>query len=471
MIVIFHIVYFSAAALLLAYGLNCYYLLYLQRRSGSGAKSPGVDLDGTDVDWPTVVTQLPIYNEANVAERVIRAAAGMEYPFGRHVIQVLDDSNDQTRETVDRVAEELIAAGKEVQVVRRKDREGFKAGALAEGLRRSDADLVAIFDADFVPPADFLILLVPAFLEEPQLGLVQARWGHLNAGSSVLTFAQSIGIDGHFSIEQAARSTGGLIMNFNGTAGIWRRRAIDDAGGWSSETLTEDLDLSYRAQLAGWKTRFFPDVVVPAEIPETVSGFKSQQFRWAKGSIQTARKLLPRVFGAPLPWRVKVQSFFHLTHYLIHPLILTIAVLALPVLWTLPVDLPGWAFALVACALAMAMAGPTTLYFASQRCLYANWRRRLLFLPFLMVVGIGLAASNGRAVMEGLFGRSSGEFVRTPKRGGGGWLGYRVKGKVSPSWEVALGTYCAVSLYFYLEAQNYLIGPFLGIYTAAFLSD
>ena len=474
MMIVFHLLYFSAAGLLLTYGLNCYYLIRLHRRAlrerAAGADSEESVEGLADQSLPTVVTQLPIYNEANVAERVMRAAAAMTYPEGRHEVQVLDDSTDGTRSRVDRTAEELRAAGKRVSVVRRADRRGFKAGALAHGLEHTDAELVAIFDADFVPPSNFLLRLAPAFQENERLGLAQARWGHLNPGHSILTFAQSIGIDGHFTIEQVARSGGGLFMNFNGTAGIWRRRTIEDAGGWSSDTLTEDLDLSYRAQLAGWKTRFFSDVVVPAEIPGTVAGFKSQQFRWAKGSIQTAKKLFPRVFRAPLPFRVKVQAFFHLTHYLIHPLIVFIAVLALPVLWTLPLHLPPAAFALVALILATAMAGPSSLYFVSQRQLYPNGLRRLLFLPALMAVGIGLAVSNGRAVAEGFFGRKAGEFVRTPKRGDRpGGLRYRVTGKVGPVWELGLGAYCALSLFFYLQAQNYLIGPFLALYMVGFL--
>lgn len=300
------------------------------------------------------------------------------------------------------------------------------------------------------------------------MGLVQARWGHLNAQDSLLTQAQAIGIDGHFMVEQSARTFSGLLMNFNGTAGIWRRKAIVAAGGWSADTLTEDLDLSYRAQLAGWRTHFLADLEVPAELPTGVAAFKSQQFRWAKGSIQTACKLLPRIGTSDFsPW-VKLQAALHLTHYVVHPLMLTVALLTLPAIFAFhgvfspPVKL------LLCASMLVSMLAPNALYVASQRALYPDWRRRLRRLPLLTCVGVGLALSNSRAVFEALAGMRS-DFVRTPKRGERDRQHYRVRSPMLPWLELALGAYCAVGLALYVHAGKLFLGPFLFIYAAGFL--
>ena len=279
--------YFLTACGLVTYALNCYVMLFLFERGRKRAEDHRREVldrfkDLSDQDRiPAVTTQIPVYNEFNVIERVMRAVCQMRYPEGRHEIQVLDDSTDETRGLIDNLAGELRAEGYDVRVIRRENREGFKAGALAEGLRNAKGELIAIFDADFVPPADYLLRAIPFFMADDNLGLVQARWGHLNRRRSLLTRAQSIGIDGHFMIEQSARNWGGLYMNFNGTAGVWRKQAILDGGGWKWDTLTEDMDLSYRAQFAGWNTVYLPDLVVPAEVPEDVNAFKSQQVRWA----------------------------------------------------------------------------------------------------------------------------------------------------------------------------------------------
>lgn len=327
-------IYFTAALALLIYGLNCYVLvaLFLRRRGAAAAARDRVrarfgDL-ATHPDAPRVTTQIPIYNEYNVAARVIEAACRLRYAPGRHEIQVLDDSDDETHNLVRRIVADHRRAGHDITVVHRRRRLGFKAGALHEGMRSAKGELFAIFDADFVPSSDFLQRTVPFFLDRPDVGLVQTRWGHLNRAHSLLTRAQAMGIDGHFMVEQSARAWNDLVLNFNGTAGLWRRSAIAAAGGWQGDTLPEDLDLSYRARLAGWHAVYLPDVVVPAEIPEDVNAFKSQQFRWAKGSMQTARKLLPRLLAAPLPWFTKVQAVLHLTHYVVHPLMLLLALLA-----------------------------------------------------------------------------------------------------------------------------------------------
>ncbi len=468
------VVYFGAAVSLFLYGLNCYVMIYLHRRRRKSAAHESrmvlerfPDLSARD-DLPVVTTQIPVFNEFNVARRVIEAACRINYPAGKHEIQVLDDSNDETRQLIDEVAAQLRAEGSEIRVIRRASRHGFKAGALAEGLDSARGELIAVFDADFVPPPDFLQRAVPFFISRPGLGLAQARWGHLNRCHSLLTRAQAIGIDGHFMVEQSARAFNALFMNFNGTAGLWRRDAIVAGGGWQWDTLTEDMDLSYRVQLAGWAAMYLPDLIVPAEIPEDISAFKSQQFRWAKGSIQTARKILPAVWRAPLPLFKKAQAFLHLTHYLVHPMMLTLAVLALPVLLTLQVRLGPALFAGFGLFLLLAMMAPSSLYIASQQAAYQDWYVRILWLPMLVVIGVGLAVSNSRGVFEALLGRSSG-FVRTPKRGEHELKRYRVRLPWVVVAELLLGLYCAASLAVYLTAGKYFVGPFLALYAAGFL--
>ena len=468
------ITYFAAALSLMCYGLNCYLMIALFKRRRKQALGSSRELLSKHEDLlerdhlPPVTTQIPLFNEYNVAERVMRAVALMHYPKARHEIQVLDDSNDETRELVDRVAAELKAEGYDIRVMRREQRTGYKAGALAHGLAQARGELIAVFDADFAPPPEFWQLTIPHFLEDDQLGLVQARWGHLNRRHSLLTRAQSIGIDGHFIVEQGARAWNGLFMNFNGTCGVWRKRAIEAAGGWEWDTLTEDMDLSYRMQLAGWGVRYLPELVVPGEIPEDVNAFKSQQFRWAKGSIQTARKILPRLLRAPVGRFRKLQAFFHLTHYCVHPLMLTLSLLALPVLVNLDITIGPLVFGLLATCLLLAMTAPSALYLVSQRAAYPDWGRRILILPALVVVGVGIALSNTRAVAEALAGVESG-FIRTPKSGDTEKKRYRIALPWLGLAECGLGLYCAYSLHHYLLQAKYLVGPFLAIYAAGFL--
>jgi cellulose synthase/poly-beta-1,6-N-acetylglucosamine synthase-like glycosyltransferase len=468
------ILYFFAAAVLMMYGLNCYIILALFcRRRVRAAVRQRAMLDGFGEpmgrdDLPVVTTQIAVFNEFNVAERAMRAAAAMRYPAERHEIQVLDDSTDETRGLVDRVAAELCRDGHDVKVFRRTVRTGFKAGALAEGMEQARGDLVAVFDADFVPPEDYLLRTVPFLMTQPGVGLVQARWGHLNRRRSLLTRAQSMGIDGHFVVEQSARCWNGLFMNFNGTAGVWRRTAIEAGGGWEWDTLTEDMDLSYRVQLAGWNIMYLPDLVVPAEVPEDVRAFKTQQFRWAKGSIQTAKKILPRLFAARIPRFKKVQAFFHVTHYMVHPMMLMLAVLALPVLLTVKMKWSPVAFVVPGILLGLATVAPSALYAVSQGAVHRDWPKRLLLLPFLIVIGVGIALSNTHAVLEALMGKES-PFVRTPKRGDREIKRYRVRIPWSAVLELALGGYCLFTLASYLAAGKLAVGPFLGIYAAGFL--
>lgn len=463
------VLYLSASAGLLVYGLNCYALLALFSRTSEATRQRQreTEKNWSGTDLPKVTTQLPLYNEFNVAERAIRAISAFDYPARLHQIQVLDDSTDETRELVDSIAAELREKGIWIDVVRREIRTGYKAGALADAMPSAHGEFIAIFDSDFVPAPDFLHRTLPHFTSG-KTGLVQARWGHLNREHSILTRAQSVGIDGHFAIEQSARCSNRLFLNFNGTAGLWRRAAIEDAGGWMADTLTEDLDLSYRAQLRGWHLEYVPDIVVPAELPETYSAFKSQQFRWAKGSIQTAKKLLPAIFRSDHPLFTKLQTVFHLCNYLAHPLVFMLAILALPALKHLGGDLPPLWLAVFLLPLIFSTLGPTVLYTISQRHLYPQeWKTRIALLPALVLVGFGICISNTRAVAEALLGIESG-FIRTPKRGTKVKKSYSASASFIPILEIAAAAYCAVTIFIYARNEIFGILPFLFIYVAGF---
>lgn len=469
------VLYAVPALVLMLFALNVYVMLVLYRRRRRRARRETRSLMAaferqfSDDDLPMVVTQIPVFNEYNVAEQALRAAAAMAYPAGRHQIQVLDDSTDETSDLVRGVVSALRSRGHHIEVIRRAQRTGFKAGALEMGMRHTDAGFFALFDADFVPPPDFLRRTVPVMLMRPDVGLVQARWGHLNPNQSLVTRAQQIGIDGHFGIEQAARAWNHLFMNFNGTAGLWRRQAIEEAGGWEHDTLTEDMDLSYRAQLAGWTPYFLAELVVPAELPEDINAFKTQQFRWAKGSIQTAVKLLPRILRSSHSPLAKIEAVFHMTHYAIHPLMVWLAVFTLPMLLHTRVTLPpglGW---LLFAAVLLSTAAPLALYVAAQMALHAPNERRFRPLPALSILGVGIAVSNSLGVLEALVGKKS-TFIRTPKRGARVQKSYPVRRSFAPAVELALGAYCFVSTWLYLQAESYWVGPFLLLYAVGFTS-
>lgn len=408
--------YIGIAAWLAVYGLNMLLMSLLFAIRQKRKNSQPFLQPPEQASWPVVTVQLPIYNEQNVAGRLIEAVTGLDYPSSCLQIQVLDDSTDNTVEIVDNTAGDWRQRGRWIDVVRRKDRKDFKAGALRAGLEAAAGEFIAIFDADFVPPPDWLKRAMTPFLQpgNEQVGLVQTRWSHLNEDYSLLTRAQALALDGHFGVEQTIRYSTGLMLNFNGTAGIWRKECIETSGNWRGETLSEDLDLSYRAQLTGWKIIYLPDVSAPAEIPAQMAGFKRQQFRWAKGSIQVARLLGPEVARAPIrPWR-KIQGLLHLTAYLGHPLMLLLVLLLLPLsigkhplLEQMPVR---W--------LGIAGLGAPTLYALSQGSLYSGKRRYSGFLrfPLLAMLGVGVAVNNTRAVLEALCGVRS-PFERTPKIG------------------------------------------------------
>lgn len=465
-------IYLTISALLLLYGLNSYLIIamFLRRRKRAQAADHALEQAfwQSPLALPNVTTQIPVYNEVNVVERILRACAAINYPPEKHLIQVLDDSNDETATVIDRVAEELRATGVRIEVVRRAHRGGFKAGALRDGLALTADPFVAIFDADFVPPKDFLRRTLPHLLVNPELGLVQTRWGHLNQGKNWLTRAFAIGIDGHFAVEQPARAWNQLFLNFNGTAGLWRREAIDEGGGWQADTLTEDMDLSYRCQLVGWKIHFLADCVVPAEIPENFTALKSQQFRWAKGSTQTALKLLPRIWRSPVGCFRKIEATLHLTHYFIHPCMFLIGVLALPILLVQAPTVSPLLWVAASIPIVLAALGPSSLYLVSQWSLDPRrWWRQLLQLPALLVVGFGISFSNTRAVFEAIIGRNS-PFVRTPKAGEHTLKRYQLPFPLTSVIETGLGLYCLTTLVLAFAFHRPSLGPFLLIYALGF---
>lgn len=466
--------YLIPTTVLMVFAINLYVLvgLFLRQTRTVRAEVDAINREWeqrfTDADLPSVTTQLPIYNEFNVIERCIRACAAMDYPAEKHTIQILDDSNDETSPLVDRIADELRRGGARIEVIRRDTRVGYKAGALTEGMHRTEDDFFAIFDADFVPPPDFLRRTMQVMMVRQDIGLVQARWGHLNEFENLLTRTQGMGIDGHFTVEQPARAWNELVMNFNGTAGLWRREAINDAGGWEHDTLTEDLDLSYRSQLIGWKPFYLLDLVVPAEIPGDINAFKSQQFRWAKGSIETARKLLPTVMRSNVPPLVKLESIFHMTHYLVHPIMLWLAVMSYPILKLPLLQDYRFEFSPFVYLVIISTLAPTVMYTISQCHLHKRPWRKLMLLPFLSVLGIGIAISNTRAVLQALRGKKSG-FVRTPKAGERSVVNYHFRMPKLALAEIAVGFYCLCTTISYVQSGRLFLVPFILLYALGFL--
>ncbi len=427
--------------------------------------------------------QLPLFNEMYVVERLLDSVAQIRYPRDRFQIQVLDDSTDETQEICKRKIAELAQRFPELDVeyVHRVDRSGFKAGALDNGLRTAKGEFVLIFDADFLPNADILERAIDHFTD-PKVAVVQCRWEHVNRDFSPLTEVEALMLDGHFIMEHAGRNWSGRFFNFNGTAGMWRRSAISDAGGWEHDTLTEDMDLSYRAQIRGWRFVYLPDIAAPAELPVEMSAFKSQQFRWAKGSVQVAKKLLPTILRSNITFAQKSEAFFHLTNNLAYPLLLVLSLLLLPNLafrthhgWreVLMIDLPLFFGTTLSIA---------SFYLASQREIamlerpgekprfqWAALRR----LPLVMSMGIGLCVNQTRAVLEALSGRET-EFVRTPKHGIRGKLEtwsskkYRAAKSVTPFIELAMAAYFVVAIGVAIDHGHYLSLPFLGLFLYGF---
>ncbi|MEE2657430.1 MAG: glycosyltransferase [Candidatus Latescibacterota bacterium] len=461
-------VYCSIVAVLSLYGFHRWFILRLYFRHRNEKHVP----KGRFAELPGVTVQLPVYNEYHVVDRLIQAVGELNYPSDRLEIQVLDDSTDETRERARAAVEQLRARDMDAHYRHRENRRGFKAGALAAGLERARHDLIFILDADFVPPPDVLQRAVHGFTD-PSIGMVQMRWGHLNRTYSLLTRIQSIFLDGHLVIEHTARNRSGRFFNFNGTAGVWRRQAIVTAGGWQHDTLTEDLDLSFRAQLAGWQFLYLPEIEVPAELPVEINAFKSQQYRWTKGAVQTAKKMLPRIWGADVPLKVKVEATFHLTANSCYLLMLLMALLMLPMLeirklmpWEhrfFIIDLPLFSMA------TMAISG---FYLSSQKALYSDWKSAIKYLPMLMAVGISLCVNNARAVAEGLLGYQT-EFRRTPKYGAGfgNPLGFKYAGSrtVLGFAELLMAAYFVVVITHAWEIGLYFGVPFLLLFHTGFV--
>jgi cellulose synthase/poly-beta-1,6-N-acetylglucosamine synthase-like glycosyltransferase len=465
--------YFIVLFVLALYGMHRYKLLYdyYSYRKNVPATPPPV------AQWPKVTIQLPIFNERYVIERLVDAVAQFDYPRELLDIQVLDDSTDETRDVARACVDRHAAQGLPIVYIHRTNRAGFKAGALENGLRTARGEFVAIFDADFLPPQDFLRRTIPHFLapDNDKIGMVQTRWTYLNGDYSLLTRVETILLDGHFVVEHGGRFRRGSFFNFNGTAGVWRRAAIDAAGGWEHDTLTEDTDLSYRAQLKGWKFLYLPEIECPSELPVDMNGFKAQQARWAKGLMQTAKKILPKVFRADVPWYIKSEAFFHLTANISYPLMVLLSTMLLPAMivrfyqgWfqMLVIDLP--LFLASTCSI-------SSFYLAAQKELRPkNWLTTFLYMPFVMAVGIGLSVRNAQGVLEAIFGKQS-EFARTPKfkiEGKSGTFAkkkYKNKSGWMPYCEIALGMYFAFTVAYAIINENYATVPFLFLFVWGYL--
>jgi cellulose synthase/poly-beta-1,6-N-acetylglucosamine synthase-like glycosyltransferase len=462
--------YFAVMILLAIYGVHRYTLVYIYfKYSKNYHPAPPAHFE----ELPRVTVQLPIFNEQFVIDRLIDAICAMDYPRDRLEIQVLDDSTDETQTVAAGIVERYAALGHPIAYIHRTNRHGFKAGALDEGLKVAKGEFVAIFDADFVPPTDWLMKVVHHF-SDPAIGMVQTRWTHMNRDYSLLTQIEAILLDGHFILEHGARARSGDFFNFNGTAGMWRIQAIVDGGGWQHDTLTEDTDLSYRSQLAGWKFKYLPEVECPSELPIEMTAFKTQQARWAKGLIQTSIKVLPMMFKSDVPRRIKIEAVYHLTANLSYPLMVVMSALLIPAMicrfyqgWfqMLLIDFPLFTASTFSIAV---------FYLVSQRILYPKtWLKTLFYLPFLMALGIGLTWTNSKAVMEALLGIKS-AFVRTPKyrvakKGEKSQASkYRKRLVLAPWIELLFGCYFALAILYTFSNHNYFTAPFLILFVVGY---
>ena len=446
-------------------------LRYLKARKAQ----PGPKRTFADDELPGITIQLPIFNEKYVIDRLLASIGSLDYPRDRLDVQVLDDSTDETVMLARRAVARWRDRGLPVRHIHRKDRTGFKAGALENGLRSARFDLIAVFDADFCPEPDFLRRIVHYF-SDPEVGVVQSRWGHLNREDSLLTKVQAMMLDGHFLVEHPARNRNGFFFNFNGTGGIWRRAAIEDGGGWQHDTLTEDLDLSYRAQMAGWKFIYDPSVVCPAELPVEMNAFKNQQHRWAKGSIQVMKKILPEILRSDVPRRQKLEAFIHLTGNLCYLLMFVMCLMTLPMLMLRARIMDGTMGVLIDGAIFLSATASVIAFYAfSQVVGYRDWPRRVLMVPMMLAVGIGLAVNQCKAVVEALIGHET-PFVRTPKYNQGAgtdrqaWLAkaYRGVRDMVPWIELAFALYYSVTVIYALVNGLYGTLPFLLLFLVGF---
>jgi len=463
--------YFIVMIVLALYGIHRYTMCFQYFRN---RRNYIPDPPRHFAELPRVTVQLPIFNEQFVIDRLIEAVCAMEYPREKLEIQVLDDSTDETQEVATGIVARYAAMGHPIEYIHRTNRHGYKAGALDAGLKVAKGEFIAIFDADFVPPSDWLMRVIHHFAE-PEIGMVQTRWTHLNRDYSMLTQIEAILLDGHFVLEHGARARSGEFFNFNGTAGMWRRQAITDAGGWQHDTLTEDTDLSYRSQIAGWKFKYLPDIECPAELPIEMTAFKTQQARWAKGLIQTSIKVLPMVFRSNVPRKIKIESVYHLTANLSYPLMVIMTALLIP---TMIVRFyQGW-FQMLLIDVPLFTASSFSIavfYVASQKVLFPKtWMKTFLYLPFLMALGIGLTVTNTKAVMEALLGIKS-AFARTPKyrvakKGEKSSAGkkYRKRLALAPWIELVIGAYFFLAIVYCFSNHNYFTSPFLILFVVGY---
>src|SRR6202161_1635455 len=462
--------YFVVMIVLAFYGIHRYQLVYRYYRNRRNAvREPASYF----AELPSVTLQLPIFNEQFVVDRLIQACCNLDYPADKLEIHVLDDSTDSTVEVAQAAVELYQSLDHRIEYIHRVNRHGYKAGALDEGLRKASGEFVAIFDADFMPPREWLMQVVHHFAD-PKIGMVQTRWTHLNRDYSFLTQVEAILLDGHFILEHGGRSRTNAFFNFNGTAGMWRRVAIDGSGGWQHDTLTEDTDLSYRAQLQGWKFLYLQDVECPAELPVEMTAFQTQQARWAKGLIQVSKKILPRVLRSDAPLHTKIEAWYHLTANLSYPLMIVLSTLLLPAM--IIRFYQGW-FQMLFIDLPLFMASTfsiSSFYLVSQKELFPkSWPRALLYLPFLMALGIGLTITNTKAVIEALLGKES-AFARTPKyhveskKDKVGATKYRKRLGWVPWLELVIGGYFALTVFYAVENENYVTIPFLLLFVVGY---
>ncbi len=463
-------VYVINTFLMFIYGFHYYLVVYLYHRYKKKSVLKLSDVAKTNEELPKVTIQLPIFNELYVSERLVRKVMEMDYPKNLFEVQVLDDSIDETQDILKKLVREYQEHGYDIKYIHRVNRVDQKAGALKDGMESASGEFIAIFDSDFLPPKDFLMKTVHHF-EDPNIGMVQTRWGHINEDYSSLTKAQVLGIDGHFMLEQTTRSNYELWLNFNGTAGIWRKRCIYDGGNWSGDTLTEDLDLSYRCQLKGWRFIFLQNVISPAELPVEMTGFKGQQFRWAKGSIQCAIKLMWKMLIAPFPLKKKLEGVVHLSHYSVHPLML------FNILWMFPLlgvqheffndyIFKGYPLATLIGMIFMLLGtmAPSFFFMYSQKQITGSWTKRLKWLPYLFLHGLGIAVHITIAFIEAIIGKKS-TFIRTPKFNvGGNSDKWQAKKYVTP---IGMVTYLELIAAMYAMLVTYYCFAY-GVYISAF---
>ncbi len=463
-------IYTIVLIVLFFYSIHSYVLLYLHfkfRKKKNNRKSEKPTC-GNLQDYPFVTIQLPVYNEKYVVRRLLNSVLMIDYPKDKFEVQILDDSNDETTEIIESVIQNKKNKNYNIVHLRRNSRKGFKAGALQYGLERANGDFIAVFDADFVPPRDFLKKLMPEF-QIPYIGGVQARWGHLNSDDSLLTMSQAIGLDNHFINEQELRYKAGLFINFNGTCGIWRKSAIIDAGGWSSDTLAEDLDLSYRVQLKGWRIKYRGDVIVPGELPDNADSFRVQQNRWAKGTFQVGCKLLKDVLQSKLKPLAKYEALVHLTCHINFVAMLLLGLFSFPIIYFKVEKIVSDGYYIFASFFTVGAFGYPLLYIFSQKLSYTNYKKRLPYVASVIAYSMGLSISNTRALIESLFNKNN-VFTRTPKSGGLQRT-YILESKLLiPVAEILSGIYILITLFYALFNAQYILVPFLCAYCFGFLS-